>query len=233
MVANQRPDHRDAKRAEGNSPFRQCALTRTELPTSDLIRFVAGPEDTIYPDLARKLPGRGIWITADRASISAAIKSRAFARSLKCKVEVPENLADLVERQLTQRAIEAMALANKAGLVVCGFDKVSTRLDRERIAVVAHGSEAARDGRDKLDRKFKAIAAERGFQPIIIDILTIDEMSLAMGRPNVVHAALTPGGAAARFAGEAEKLARFRAGIGSAAVPDTDAASGAAKAGPP
>lgn len=231
MVANQRPDNRDAERTERNSPFRQCALTRSELPTRDLIRFVAGPGDTIYPDLARKLPGRGIWITADRASISAAIKSRAFARSLKRKIEVPENLADLVERQLTQRTIEALALANKAGLVVCGFDKVNTRLDRERIAVLAHGSDAARDGRDRLDRKLKAIAAERGFKPIIIDILTIDEMSLAMGRSNVVHAALTPGGAADRFGGEAESLARFRAGIDFAVVPA--AASGAAKAGPP
>lgn len=231
MVANQRPKQRDAGEAERNSPFRQCALTRSELPTRDLIRFVAGPGDTIYPDLARKLPGRGIWITADRASVSAAIKSRAFSRSLKRKIEVPENLAELVESQLVQRTIEALALANKAGRVVCGFEKVSTRLERERVSVLVHGSDAAQDGRDKLDRKFKAIAAEYGIEPVIIDILTIDEMSLAIGRPNVVHAALIPGGATDKFAGEAEKLARYRAGIGLAATPE--AATGAAKAGPP
>ena len=93
MVANQRPDHREVHRTERDTPFRQCALTRSERPTGELIRFVAGPGDAIYPDLSRKLPGRGVWITADRASIAAAIKSRAFARSLKRKVEVPEDLS--------------------------------------------------------------------------------------------------------------------------------------------
>lgn len=231
MVANQRPDYREADRTERDSPFRQCALTRSERPTDELIRFVAGPGDAIYPDLARKLPGRGIWITADRASIAAAIKSRSFARSLKRKVEVSEDLPDLVERQLTQRAVAALALANKAGLVICGFDKINTRLERDRVAVLAHGADAARDGCDKLDRKFKAIAADHGFKPVIIDILTIDEMGLAMGRSNVVHAALIPGGAAKRFALEAEKLARYRSGIGLTESPD--AASGEAKVGSP
>lgn len=231
MVANHRPKHRDADGAERNSPFRQCALTRSELPTSDLIRFVAGPDNTIYPDIARKLPGRGVWITADRTSVAAAIRARAFSRSLKLKVEVPDNLAEMVESQLIRRTIEALSLANKAGRVVCGFDKVSTRLERERIAVLAHGSDAAKDGRDKLDRKYKAIAAGHGNEAIIIDILTIDEMSLAIGRPNVVHAALIPGGATDRFAGEAEKLARYRAGVSVAAL--QEAASGAAEGGPP
>lgn len=231
MVADRRPDHRDAKRTEWDSPFRQCALTRAERPTEDLIRFVIGPEDTIYPDVARKLPGRGVWVTADRASVAAAVKSRAFARSLRRKVKVPEDLPELVERQLAQRTLEALALANKAGLVVCGFDKVKNLLERESVAALVHGSDAAQDGRDKLDRKFRAIVAERGFKPTIIDILTIDEMSLAIGRPNVVHAALKPGGAAVRFTVEAERLARYRAGINPASV--MSAATGAAKAGPP
>jgi len=231
VVANERPEHEDAKRTERDSPFRQCALTRAELPTNDLIRFVAGPGDTIYPDVARKLPGRGVWITADRASVAAAIKSRAFARSLKRNLNVSDDLPDLVERQLAQRTAEALALANKAGLVVTGFDKVATRLERERVLALVHGSDAARDGRDKLDRKYKAIAAGGGFKPHIIDILTIDELSLALGRPNVVHAALTPGGAAARFLGEAERLARYRSGVAAAEAPVP--ASGAAKAGAP
>lgn len=216
---------------EGNDLFRQCALTRSERATRDLIRFVAGPGDTIYPDLTHKLPGRGVWITADRESISAAVKARAFARSLKRKVEVSEDLPGLVERQLTQRVVEALALANKAGLVVCGFDKVNTRLERERVTALVHGVDGARDGRDKLDRKYTAIASDRGFKPIIIDILTIDEIGLAMGRSNVVHAALTPGGAAKRFVGEAEKLARYRRGIGPAVTAKT--ASGEAKVGSP
>ncbi len=231
MVANQRPDHREVHRTERDTPFRQCALTRSERPTGELIRFVAGPGDAIYPDLSRKLPGRGVWITADRASIAAAIKSRAFARSLKRKVEVPEDLPELVERQLTQRAIEALALANKAGLVICGFDKINTLLERDRVAALSHGADAARDGCDKLDRKYRAIAAEHGYKPVIINILTIDEMGLAMGRSNVVHAALIPGGAAKNFIGRAEKLARYRSGVG--LTQPADAASGEAKAGSP
>jgi len=203
---------RDDRRASATAQ-RTCALTRRERPISDLIRFVSGPGDRIYLDLSRKLPGRGVWITADHASIAAAVKSGAFARSLKRKVSVSPDLADETEAQLRRRLAQAVSLANKAGLLVTGFDKVNAAIERGEAAVLLHGSNAAAGGRQKLDAKSRAISRAGEEQALIVDCMTIDELSLAIGRPNVVHAALKAGGATERFAQEAVRLARFNRGM--------------------
>ncbi|MDX2257381.1 MAG: RNA-binding protein [Hyphomicrobiaceae bacterium] len=219
----------DFARQEARAPTRTCAATRSERPVDDLIRFVAGPGDAIVPDLAHKLPGRGVWVTADRQSVDKAVRGGAFAKSLKRKVMASVELPATVERLLAERAIAALALANKAGLVVTGFDKVDTLLERGEAATLVHALEAAAGGRDKLDRKHAAIAAAAGRQARIIVLFTIDEMGLALGRANVVHAALRTGGAAERFAREANRLSRYRSG-----VPLTLAGAGTiARAGPP
>lgn len=202
------------ERLDRTAVERFCALTRTERPTSQLIRFVAGPEDLIYPDLARRLPGRGVWITAERASVEKAVAAQAFARSLKRRVEVPQGLADDVETLLVRRTTQALALANKSGLVVSGFDKVNDALERSGLAALVHGSDAAPGGRDKLNRKFAAICRAAQRPAVALDCLTIDELSLAMGRPNVVHAGLKGGGSTERFIEEALRLTRYREGLG-------------------
>lgn len=203
---------RDSRRRSA-AAVRECALTRRERPISDLIRFVAGPGDKIYIDLNKKLPGRGVWITADRASIAAAAKYSAFSRSLKRKVSVSPDLSGQVEKQLRQRLRESLSLANKAGLLVTGFDKVSNAIERGDASIVLHGSDAAQGGRQKLDAKLYALNRAGVGSGSVIDCLTIDELSLAMGRPNVVHAALIAGGATDRFAVEADRLARFVTGL--------------------
>jgi predicted RNA-binding protein YlxR (DUF448 family) len=193
--------------------LRLCALSRAERPPDELLRFVVAPDGTLTPDLARRLPGRGVWVTADRQSLEAAQKTKAFARSLKQQVTVPPDLPDLVEGLLVKRLGETLALANKAGALVTGFDKVDETVAAGKAALLVHGSDAAKDGRGKLDRKFHAVQEDRGRAPQIFDDLTIAQLSLAMGRSNVVHAALIYGGVTDKFTIEAERLRRFRSGV--------------------
>jgi predicted RNA-binding protein YlxR (DUF448 family) len=189
---------------------RMCAVTRAEGSPEALIRFVRGPDGQLTPDLEHRLPGRGVWVECSRATVEKAIKTKAFGRSLQADVVVPVDLADRLDAMLARRATDALALANKAGGVIAGFQQVDAALEKDAVAVLLHGVDAAVDGRGKLDRKFTAIQREKGCKAAIVDNLTIAEMSLAMGRPSVVHAALIPGGLAKRFQREAERVARFR-----------------------
>src|SRR5689334_15113178 len=194
--------------------MRRCALTRVERNPDDLLRFVADPEGRLVPDLSRRLPGRGVWVTADKASVAAAVEAKAFAKSLKRAVVVAPDLPSTVEALFVRRVLEALSLANKAGLVTTGFEKVEALLVKGRAAALVQGADAAEDGRRKLDRKFAAIQRDSGKADPIVDWLTIEQLSLAIGRPNVVHAALKQGGATQRFLREAERLRRYRSGFG-------------------
>jgi predicted RNA-binding protein YlxR (DUF448 family) len=205
-------DHGDGPETAGS--LRRCVVTRTERSPDDLLRFVVDPAGSIVPDLARKLPGRGVWVTADKATVSAAATSNAFAKSLKRQVAVPPGLSDAVETLFVKRALDALSLANKAGLFTTGFEKVEKLLDGGRAFALLHGSDAAPDGKGRLDRKFVAIGREKGRSGAIVDWLTIEQLSLAIGRANVVHAGLKQGGATLRFLREAERLQRYRSGLG-------------------
>jgi uncharacterized protein len=197
-----------------HSPMRTCIVTRVEKSPDDMIRFVVGPDGSIVPDLARRLPGRGVWVTLARANVDAAIKTKAFPRSLKRQVQVPADLGDLVGRLLRKRTIESLSLANKAGQVLTGFAKVDAELGRGDIPLaLVHASDCADDGRGKLDRKWAAINESFNRPALILTPLTIDELSLAIGRENVVHASLRTGGAATRFVEAATRSLRFHAAI--------------------
>lgn len=212
---------RALRRGDG-STIRTCALTRAERPTDELIRFVAGPDGQIVPDLAQRLPGRGVWITACRTDIVAAVKAKAFARGLKRHVTAPPDLADQVEWLLERRVADALSLANKAGEVVAGFAKIETAITSGATIALLHALEAAEDGRNKLDRRLRGVNEAQGRPVAILTCLTIDQMSLALGRANVVHAALTEGGAARRAMSEAERLTRFRSRVGPFSTPGAD-----------
>jgi uncharacterized protein len=208
----QQQDHGDGVETAGS--LRRCVVTRKERAPDDLLRFVLDPSGTIVPDLARKLPGRGVWVTADKASVAAAVKANAFAKSLKRQVAAAPDLPDRIESLFVKRVLEALSLANKAGLVSTGFDKVEALLDAGRASALLHGSDAASDGTRRLDRKFAAIQGDKGQPTPIVDWLTIDQLSLAIGRSNVVHAGLKQGGATNRLLREAERLRRYRSGMG-------------------
>ena len=198
---------------EQASTLRQCALTRQKRPTNELIRFVKGPGDEIYPDLTCRLPGRGVWITADRKSIDKAVSTRAFARSLKERAAASSQLPETIDNLLAERAAQSLALANKAGLVTSGFDKVFGLIEQGKAVFLLHGQDAAAGGCDRLNRKFQASRSWPAATTAAFAGLTIGQLSLAIGRSNVVHAALKEGGAARRFMREAQRLADYRNGL--------------------
>lgn len=198
---------------DGAARQRLCAVTRAERCQDDLIRFVADPEGRIVPDLGARLPGRGVWVTADAQIVAQAAKSGVFARSLRSKVNVAADLSDLVGELLTRRVTDGLSLANKAGLVTSGFSLVDASLDAGAVAVLLHGSDAAEGGCEKLDRKFHAVARSKGQSPAICTCLTTAQLSLALGRPNVVHASLKSGGVTKRFLVDVERLSRYRLGF--------------------
>jgi uncharacterized protein len=200
----------EADHASDADTERLCAVTRQHLEPENPIRFVQAPDGQLVPDLEHRLPGRGVWVTANREMVEKAIKTRAFDRSLKATATVAPDLATRIEAMMLRRACDTLALANKAGLAVAGFQQVDSALDKAKVAVLIHGCDAAADGCAKLDRKFRAIQGDLGQKAPVVAALTITEMSLAMGRPSVVHAALIPGGLAKRFLREAGRLVRYR-----------------------
>jgi uncharacterized protein len=200
------------------APERLCAVTRRAQDPAQLLRFVAGPDGAMVPDLAHKLPGRGVWLTATRTVVLQAIRQKAFARSLKRAVTADDKLADLVGDLMLRRVLEYLALANKAGIVSTGFSKVDRLLERGTAFALLHGSDGAEDGVRKLDQKFVHVLREAGVPEAdrgrrTVRFLTSQELSLAMGRTNVVHAGLLVGGASRKFLSEAERLLRYRLGV--------------------
>jgi uncharacterized protein len=188
---------------------RFCVVTRTVQPVSDLIRFVVGPDGEAVPDIKSKLPGRGVWVTATREALEDAIKRKAFARGFKRDVRTPADLAARTEQLLEQAVIDALAMAHKAGLVAAGFNRAATALEREDVVALLHAAEASPDGVRKLD----AAVRQGRSQPLpVIEFLTSAQLDLALGRPNVVHAALLAGPASDTLLSRSRRLERFRAG---------------------
>jgi uncharacterized protein len=194
-----------AKEAE-----RLCVATREVRPISDLIRFVVGPEGEAVPDLKRKLPGRGVWVTATRDALGDAIKHKAFARGFKREVRLPPDLLERTGRLLEQSALDALAVAAKAGSVVSGFAKVENALAHNHVRVLLHAAEAAPDGVRKLNA---ALQRSPKAGPIeVIQALPGAQLDLALGRPNVIHAALLAGPVSDTFLARLRRLERFRTG---------------------
>lgn len=220
MAERRRPydDAEPAVASDGRT--RLCAATREALAPEELIRFVADPAGQIVPDLARRLPGRGVWVKADKETLARAVKANVFARSLKRSVHADAALPERVEALLSKRAVEALALANKAGLVTTGFEQVDALIEAGQASILVQAADAAPGGRDKLLRKFAAVARVQGRAPALVTSLSTEQLSLAMGRSNVVHAALTQGGAAVRFLDEAERLSRYRSGSAASSGPE-------------
>jgi uncharacterized protein len=204
-------------RSRGAERF--CVVTRAVRPVEDLIRFVIAPSGEAVPDLKHNLPGRGVWITATRSALLAAVKANAFARGFRREVRLAGDLVGCTERLLESAALNALAVARKAGLVAMGFAQVETALKREAVTALLHAAEAAPDGVKKLDSALKQSRQSRSVRSI--RILTSAQLDLALGRPNVIHAALLAGRASETFMARLRRLERFRSGeIGHAAVVD-------------
>jgi len=219
VLAESRFDERDDRQARE----RLCVATRLVRPVDTLIRLVPSPDGVLTPDLKRVLPGRGVWVTANRTSFNEAIRRKAFARSLKQPVDVPASLPEMIERLLEKAVLDMLSFANKAGLVISGFAKVMDALESERlsqrIAALIQASDGAEDGARKLAQAVRRAYLGKN-APIIIMNLDSAHLDLALGRTNVIHAALCAGPAATGFLDRVAALAFWRDG-GLASAEDT------------
>jgi predicted RNA-binding protein YlxR (DUF448 family) len=189
---------------------RHCMLTRRLMPVDDMIRFVVGPGNHVVPDVKRKLPGRGLWITGTRAAIVEAHKRNAFARGFKQDVRVSADLAGTVDQMLERAALDALAIGGKAGRVVAGFSKVEAAIDCDDLAALIHAADAARDGTSKLNAALQRKTRGNPRQIAVVDVFSGRQLDLALNRTNVVHAALLAGSGSETFLVRVARLTRFR-----------------------
>jgi predicted RNA-binding protein YlxR (DUF448 family) len=213
MLALADPDLDNGPRTDRSATMRMCAVSREVRPIDELIRFVVSPQGEVIPDLKRKLPGRGLWISASRGTVAEAVRRHQFSRGFKRDVRAAATLPADTEALLVRSATEALAMAAKAGQVVSGFAKVEALLEQGKAEALIHASDGAADGIRKLD----AIAGQRsrniGESPLlaIVTVLTSAELDLALGRSNVIHAALLAGPASKTFLSRCQTLVRYRA----------------------
>jgi predicted RNA-binding protein YlxR (DUF448 family) len=198
--------------AARRAPVRTCLATRENVPIERMIRFVASPDGTVVPDLSRNLPGRGAWVSASREAIAKAISQKAFSRAFRGKAQADENLLPLIDHLIERSALEALSLANKAGRIVTGNAKVESAILSGKALAIFHSSDGAADGKRKLDGLLRRIEAEGGAKTPSLSLFTGSQMDLALGRPNVVHAALLASPASGGFLERSLRLKRWRDG---------------------
>jgi uncharacterized protein len=198
----------DGPRSRGTERF--CVVSRAVRPIEDMIRFVIAPSGEAVADLKHNLSGRGVWVTATRSALDAAVKANAFARGFRREVRLAGDLVGGTERLLESATLDALGMARKAGLVAMGFVQVENALKREAVIALLHAAEAAPDGVKKLDSALNQSRQSRSVP--IVRILTNAQLDLALGRPNVIHAALLAGRASETFMARLRRLERFRSG---------------------
>jgi len=170
-----------------------------------LIRFVAAPDGAVAPDLARRLPGRGMWVAANREAVETAVRKNLFSRAAKTKLNPAPNLADIVEAVLRRRLLQGMGLARRGGELVVGFEKVAASIERGKAAWLIEATDAAEDGR----RKLQSAVRRSPKPPRLLALFSSDELGLALGLDNVIHTAFLAGRGCPSWTADAEKLAGF------------------------
>ena len=216
MLALADPDLDNGPRTEKSATMRMCAVTREVRPIGELIRFVVSPQGEVVPDLKRKLPGRGLWVSASRRIVAEAVRRKQFSKGFKREIRASATLPADTEALLVRSTTEALAMLNKAGQVISGFSKVEGALRDGQAQALIHASDGAADGIRKLDaivRQKHGNPAESQEFPAglpIINVLTSAELDLALGRSNVIHAALLAGPASKTFLSRCQILVRYR-----------------------
>ena len=190
----------------------QVARERRDIVTGEvmaeerLIRFVAGPGGVVVPDLARKLPGRGMWVAADRTSVDTAARKGLFSRSAKAKLSASPDLADQVDSLLRRRVLDGLGLAKRAGGLISGYEKVAAALNAGRAAWVIEAADGAADGR----RKILNVARKSPRAPKLLGLYSNEELGLALGGENVIHTAFLAGRGADQWTFDVHRLSGFR-----------------------
>ncbi len=219
--------------AKESETERTCIVTRRREPPEAMIRFVRAPDGTITPDIRARLPGRGVWVIARADVVAEAARKKIFGRGAKAKVETPPQLAEDVDRLLEADCLQMLGLAKKAGAVVAGFGKVSDALEKGGVAALLEASDGGEDGKRKLAQMARA-DRQAGVRTPAVGLFSSLQLDLALGRTNVIHAAVTEGGPAAGFLARCRRLAAYRglALDGSIAAEQNDMTPDALATGP-
>jgi hypothetical protein len=196
---------RGGRTRDRDEPERRCIVTRASGPKAGLIRFVIGPDSDVVPDVAGRLPGRGIWVSAEAGTLRLAAAKGHFARAAKQAVRVAPDLAERVEGLLARQVIDLLALARKAGQAVAGLEKT-------KAALVAGDAALLVQAADGSEREMAALRPPEG-ENTRVTCLSGQELGMAFGRDRVIHAAVLAGGLADRVRDEALRLAGFRGGV--------------------
>jgi len=199
-----------APRAEParHGPERKCIVTGALRPAEELIRFVLGPDDIVVPDLKRKLEGRGVWVTATKTCVMEAAAKNLFARGFRRRVVVPDDLTGMIDAIMERSCIGALGLARKAGAVILGQTKVEAAARKKPLGLVLHAGDGSLEGRRKI--RGALLAGGKNGQVAVFDLFTSEQLGLAFGQTNVVHAALSADGMAVAIAKNCRRLLRFR-----------------------
>jgi len=212
MLSSTDPELDHGPRTERSATMRMCVVSREVRPIEELIRFVVSPDGHIVPDLKRKLPGRGMWVTASRQVVAEAVRRHQFTKTFKRDLRIPPTLPADIEALLVRSATEALGIAAKARQIVAGFGKVESALREGTVEVLIHASDGAADGIRKLDMLARQNEGNRGAKPQIpvVTALKSTELDLALTRSNVIHAALLAGPASKSFLSRSQMLVRYR-----------------------
>ncbi len=187
-------------------PERRCLVTGEVQPKRGLIRFVVGPDDVVVPDILGKLPGRGMYVAAERDALQTAVAKGLFSRGAKRPVTVPDGLVITVEDLLARRVVESISMARKAGLAVAGYEKVRDWLGKDAVRILFQASDGSERGKSKLHPP--------GGRGSFFEVLTASELGLSFGRERVIHAALGKGGLTERIREDAIRLSGVRVEVG-------------------
>jgi predicted RNA-binding protein YlxR (DUF448 family) len=216
---------------EDSGPERTCAATGWKGPPEAMLRFALSADGVVTPDIRRRLPGRGVWIRLDAATVRQAAARQVFARAFRAKAEAAPGLADDVDRLLEADALQFLSLVNKAGQIVAGAFKVEAAIASGKVVGLIHANDGSVDGALKLDRQLRSLEGEAAAAPRI-NIFASRQLDLALGRTNVIHAALIAGEASMAFLAKAERLTQFRTGVATPSAPAAVSVDAGAAAAP-
>jgi uncharacterized protein len=200
------------KDAEDSGPERTCVVSGEKGPPETMLRFALSGASEVVPDVRRKLPGRGVWTRLDFATVRQAAAKQAFSRGFRVKAAAAADLAEEVDRLLERDALQFLSIVNKAGLVVAGAAKVEAVIAAGGLVALIHAADGAADGALKLERLLRGRLGDAANSVRRINLFSSRQLDLALGRANVIHAALNAGEASAAFLAKVARLKQYRAG---------------------
>ncbi len=218
-----KPPNETRSKPLDHTPHRKCILTGESLPQDELVRLAMGPDGQIAPDVRAKAPGRGAWISVNRATLEAALAKGQFkaalSRAFKTgRLDIPANLPDRLEKALERATLDRLGLEARGGTLLTGSEKIETAARRDELTMLLHASDAGQDGSAKLDQAWR-VGSDREGQDLHGMTLPVDRqgLSVALGRQNVVHIGIIDKRSAERISHMLSRWLRFR---GSDEMPD-------------